>query len=61
VRLALVAEVVKYYYPNLVDLHNYPPAQSLNNKTANWNVLNRLLWLLCFTVLVLSDRYNFSL
>jgi len=34
--------VVKHYYPNLVDLHNYPAAQALHNKTTNWNILNRL-------------------
>jgi len=40
--LALVAEVVKYYHPNVVDLHNYPAAQALHKKTTNWNILNRL-------------------
>lgn len=39
---ALVAEVVKHYFPNFVDLHNYPSAQALSNKTTNWNILNRL-------------------
>jgi len=45
----LVAEVVKHYHPNLVDLHNYPAAQALGKKTTNWNILNRLRWirLLC--------------
>jgi len=40
--LALVAEVVKHYHPNVVDLHNYPAAQALSKKTTNWNTLNRL-------------------
>lgn len=30
-----------YYFPRLVDLHNYPPANSATQKYNNWNTLNR--------------------
>ena len=39
-RPALVAEVVKYYYPKLIDLHNYAPAGKVQAKVENWNQLN---------------------
>jgi hypothetical protein len=35
-----VAETVKYYFPKLVELHNYTPAHSVQQKAANWNTLN---------------------
>ncbi|XP_053730958.1 sperm flagellar protein 1 isoform X3 [Synchiropus splendidus] len=37
----MAAEVVKYFFPNLVDLHNYTPASSTQQKLSNWNLLNR--------------------
>ena len=37
---AMLAEVVKHYHPRLVELHNYPPAHSSQQKTNNWNILN---------------------
>lgn len=37
----MVAEIIKYYWPKLIDLHNYVPASSLTNKISNWNTLNR--------------------
>ncbi|KAK7930792.1 hypothetical protein WMY93_007187 [Mugilogobius chulae] len=37
----MAAEVVKYYFPKLVDLHNYVPANSKPQKLSNWNLLNR--------------------
>ncbi|XP_076682063.1 uncharacterized protein LOC143376087 isoform X2 [Andrena cerasifolii] len=37
----LMAEVLKIYYPRIVDLHNYIPASSLTTKKDNWNMLNR--------------------
>ncbi|CAG09392.1 unnamed protein product [Tetraodon nigroviridis] len=37
----MAAEVVKYFLPKLVDLHNYTPANSTQQKLSNWNVLNR--------------------
>ena len=36
----LLAEMIKYHYPRLVDLHNYPSASSTKQKLSNWNTLN---------------------
>lgn len=35
-----VAEIVKHFFPKLVELHNYAPANSTGQKMANWNTLN---------------------
>ncbi|XP_028982740.1 sperm flagellar protein 1 [Betta splendens] len=37
----MAAEVVKYFFPKLVDLHNYIPANSTAQKLSNWSQLNR--------------------
>ncbi|XP_023145362.2 sperm flagellar protein 1 [Amphiprion ocellaris] len=37
----MAGEVVKYFFPKLVDLHNYIPANSTQQKLSNWNLLNR--------------------
>jgi len=37
----LVAEIVKHYFPRLVDLHNYSPAAAFKQKMENWYLLNR--------------------
>ncbi|XP_028279259.1 sperm flagellar protein 1 [Parambassis ranga] len=37
----MAAEVVKYFFPKMVDLHNYIPANSTQQKLSNWSVLNR--------------------
>ncbi|KAM8738150.1 sperm flagellar protein 1 [Acanthopagrus schlegelii] len=37
----MAAEVVKYFFPKLVDLHNYIPANSTQQKLSNWSLLNR--------------------
>ncbi|CAL1578067.1 unnamed protein product [Knipowitschia caucasica] len=37
----MAAEVVKYYFPKLVDLHNYVPASATPQKLSNWQLLNR--------------------
>ncbi|XP_012890945.1 PREDICTED: sperm flagellar protein 1-like [Dipodomys ordii] len=37
----LVAEIVKHFYPRLVDLHSYVPACSTDQKLSNWSLLNR--------------------
>ena len=37
----LVAEIVRYYLPDWVDMHNYTPANSLQQKKANWGILNK--------------------
>ncbi|KAJ3362085.1 Sperm flagellar protein 1 [Allomyces javanicus] len=36
----LCAEVIRHLHPRLVDLHNYPPANSTPQKIYNWNTLN---------------------
>ena len=35
----LTAEIMKYYYPKLVDLNNYRGANSTQLKLVNWNTL----------------------
>ncbi|XP_034537242.1 sperm flagellar protein 1 [Notolabrus celidotus] len=37
----MAAEVVKHFFPKLVDLHNYIPASSTQQKANNWSLLNR--------------------
>lgn len=36
-----MAEILKFYYPRYVELHNYVPANNFNTKKENWNTLNR--------------------
>ena len=36
----LLAEIIKSYFPRLVDLHNYPSCSNTKHKESNWNVLN---------------------
>ncbi|CAF0722783.1 unnamed protein product [Brachionus calyciflorus] len=37
----MVAELVKYYFPNWVELHNYAQANNTQQKMINWGLLNR--------------------
>ncbi|XP_048472246.1 sperm flagellar protein 1 [Rhincodon typus] len=37
----LVAEVVKHFLPKLVEIHNYIPANSTQQKLSNWQILDR--------------------
>ena len=37
----LLAEMIKFHYPRLVDLHNYPSASSTKAKLVNWETLNK--------------------
>lgn len=37
----MVAELVKYYFPNWVELHNYAAANNTQQKMINWGLLNR--------------------
>ncbi|CAF1644556.1 unnamed protein product, partial [Adineta ricciae] len=37
----LVAEIIRYYLPDLVEMHNYTPAHSIQPKKANWGILNK--------------------
>lgn len=47
----LLAEVVKHYFPRMVDVHNYPPANSSHQKLYNWTTLNsKVLRKLGFTL-----------
>lgn len=49
----MAAEVVKYFFPKLVDLHNYVSANSTQQKLSNWNLLNRQdITVLCVCVFV---------
>jgi hypothetical protein len=36
----MMAELIHHYNPKLVNLHNYPPANSLAKKIENWNTLS---------------------
>ena len=35
----LMAEIMKHYYPKMVDIYNYPEATSTQLKLTNWNTL----------------------
>ncbi|XP_027488768.1 sperm flagellar protein 1-like, partial [Corapipo altera] len=37
----LAAEVVKFFFPAMVELHSFVPASSTAQKLANWGHLNR--------------------
>lgn len=37
----LVAEVVAHFFPHLVELHNYSAANSMQQKTYNWNTMQQ--------------------
>lgn len=39
--VVMAAEVVKHFFPKLVEMHNYVPANSTQQKLSNWSVLNR--------------------
>ena len=36
----LLAEIIKSYFPHMIDLHNYPSCSNSKHKESNWNVLN---------------------
>lgn len=36
----LMAETIHYYYPRLIEIHNYPATHSIKSKLANWKTLN---------------------
>ncbi|CAF2687537.1 unnamed protein product [Rotaria sp. Silwood2] len=40
----MVAELIKYYFPSWVDLHNYAAANSTQQKLINWGLLNRKIF-----------------
>lgn len=37
----LIAEIVKFFIPKIVELHNYASTNNMKNKRENWNTLNR--------------------
>ena len=37
----LAAEIVGYYFPNLVEIHNYYSTNSVTKKKYNWQFLNK--------------------
>ena len=41
----LAAEVVHHFLPKLVDLHNYSPANAIQQKVTNWRTFNSQLLL----------------
>ncbi|KAG8434945.1 hypothetical protein GDO86_013056 [Hymenochirus boettgeri] len=43
----MVAEVVKHFLPKIVDMHNYIPANSAQQKLSNWGILNRKVFSKC--------------
>jgi len=46
----MAAEVVKHFFPKLVELHNYTPAHSTQQKLSNWSTLNRHVYLFVLNV-----------
>jgi hypothetical protein len=38
----MMAEVIAHHFPKIVELHNYPPTNSLKSKLANWTTLNSI-------------------
>ncbi|CAI2735544.1 unnamed protein product [Schistosoma spindalis] len=36
----LMAEVMKYFFPKFVDVHNFPTCNSVESKRKNWQLLN---------------------
>ena len=47
----MLAEVIKFYLPRAVDLHNYPQATSSNQKSYNWQTLNsKFLFLFLYII-----------
>jgi hypothetical protein len=55
----LAAEVVGYYFPRLVEVHNYSPANGAQQKLYNWNTLNqKVLKKLKCQVSSTGDRSN---
>ncbi|XP_019855022.1 PREDICTED: sperm flagellar protein 1-like [Amphimedon queenslandica] len=41
----MAAELAQHFFPNMVELHNYPPANSTTQKLTNWRTLNRKVFM----------------
>ncbi len=54
----LMAEVIKHFYPKLVQMHNYSAASSVTQKLYNWNTLSRFvqIFLYIFSVITLISN-----
>lgn len=50
----LVAEIVRHYLPDMVDMHNYSVSNSFSHKKANWGQLNKRV--LCALKLDLPEK-----
>ena len=37
----IAAEIIRFYLPRLVEVHNYVPSHNIKQKTTNWKTLNR--------------------
>uniref|UniRef100_A0A3B3VWX6 Sperm flagellar 1 n=1 Tax=Poecilia latipinna TaxID=48699 RepID=A0A3B3VWX6_9TELE len=46
----MVAEIVKYYFPKIVDIHNYITSCKKQQKLSNWSLLNRVFSKLDFYI-----------
>lgn len=44
-----MAEVLKHFFPKLVEIHNYTPANAIGQKIYNWNTLNRNFYCIVVT------------
>lgn len=49
----LMAEIIYYYFPKIIEIHNYSQAHSLTQKSYNWNTLNRISFILNFSSLTI--------
>lgn len=36
----MMAEVIHYFNPKIISVHNYPPSNALSKKIGNWNTLH---------------------
>jgi hypothetical protein len=36
----MMAETIAIHFPKMVELHNYPPTNSVRGKLSNWVTLN---------------------
>lgn len=64
----LMAEVIKHFYPKLVQIHNYSAASSVTQKLYNWNTLSRFctnfflnIQILTVSIEKVFKRMNFSI
>lgn len=35
-----MAEIIKFFIPKIVDMHNYPSTANVSKKESNWNTIN---------------------